>query len=79
MLIKSFGQSSHVVWSFFMSQVEITPKSLDSRYVYLLDVGKVMYIWYGTKSKNVTRSKTRYAIRGLDKNVLRASSVNEQV
>ncbi|XP_014670701.1 PREDICTED: protein flightless-1-like [Priapulus caudatus] len=51
-----------------LEAVDVKPGSLDSRYVYLLDMGKMIYIWYGTKSKSVTRSKTRLLAEKINKN-----------
>ncbi|CAL1292808.1 unnamed protein product [Larinioides sclopetarius] len=41
---------------------------LDPRYVFLLDVGKKIYIWYGKRSKNTVQSKARLLAEKMNKN-----------
>lgn len=41
---------------------------LDPRYVFLLDGGKKIYIWYGKKSKNTVQSKARLLAEKMNKN-----------
>ena len=43
-----------------LEPVEVSPESLDPRYVFLLDGGKRMCVWYGSKCKNTIMSKTRW-------------------
>uniref|UniRef100_A0A336MYS3 CSON003193 protein n=1 Tax=Culicoides sonorensis TaxID=179676 RepID=A0A336MYS3_CULSO len=48
--------------------VKVTPESLDSRYVFVLDTGFKLYIWYGKKSKNTLKSKARLMAEKINKN-----------
>ncbi|CAF4516331.1 unnamed protein product, partial [Rotaria socialis] len=50
--------------------VELVPTgatSLDSRYVFFLDVGPRLYIWNGKKCNSMTRAKTRLFVEKLNK------------
>ena len=48
--------------SFFLTnQVPMELASLDPKYVFILDIGMEIYIWYGQRSNPITRSKARYA------------------
>lgn len=40
-------------------QCPVAMSSLDPRFVYLVDAGKMLYIWVGKKSKGVTKTKSR--------------------
>lgn len=48
--------------------VEVTPESLDSRFVFVLDTGLKLFIWYGKKSKNTLKSKARLMAEKINKN-----------
>ncbi|KAF0310088.1 Protein flightless-1 [Amphibalanus amphitrite] len=51
-----------------LEPVEVSPDSLDPRYVFLLDGGKRMFVWYGNKCKNTLKSKTRLMAEKISKN-----------
>ena len=42
-----------------LEPVEVSPESLDPRFVFLLDGGKTMCVWFGNRCKNTIMSKTR--------------------
>ncbi|KAI1729403.1 gelsolin repeat domain-containing protein [Ditylenchus destructor] len=42
-----------------MEAVPITPESLDPRFVFLLDVGEIIWIWSGAKSRVTVANKVR--------------------
>ena len=43
----------------FPVQVKMELKSLDPRYVYIIDVGMTIFIWHGMKCNGLTKSKAR--------------------
>ncbi|XP_077298659.1 FLII actin remodeling protein [Arctopsyche grandis] len=51
-----------------LEPVAVEPPSLDPRYVFLLDVGLNIYIWFGKKSKNTLKSKSRLFAEKINKN-----------
>ena len=44
-----------------------SPDSLDPGYVFLVDAGLKIYVWYGLKCKNVLKSKTRLMAEKVNK------------
>ena len=48
-------------------QVETVGSSLDLGYVYVLDTGKRIYVWCGTKSPLMARSKARLICEKINK------------
>lgn len=60
---------AHVVATgLHMEPVEVSVESLDPRHVFLLDTGKVLFIWYGKRCRNTLRSKTRLLAEKINKN-----------
>ncbi|XP_055529280.1 protein flightless-1 [Wyeomyia smithii] len=51
-----------------LEPVEVTYESLDLGYVFLLDTGLQIFMWYGTKSKNTLKSKARLIAEKINKN-----------
>lgn len=51
----------------YIEPVELSSKSLDSRYVFLVDVGPKIYIWYGSRAKNTMRQKARLLAEKISK------------
>ena len=49
------------------TQVETVGSSLDLGYVYVLDAGKRIYVWCGTKSPLMARSKARLICEKINK------------
>lgn len=47
--------------------VDVSIDSLDSRYVFMLDIGLKIFIWYGKKSKNTLKSKARLMSEKINK------------
>ena len=45
-----------------------SPESLDPRYVFLLDGGLRIFVWYGKKCENVLKSKARLKTEKTNKN-----------
>lgn len=43
----------------FLSQVPLVPDSLDPRYVFIVDNGMQILIWYGLRANPLNRSKAR--------------------
>lgn len=52
-------QRNFIYLYFTFFQCPVTMASLDPRFVYLVDTGKVLYIWVGKKSRGVTKTKSR--------------------
>ena len=50
-----------------LETVSISSNSLDSRFVFLVDIGSKIFIWNGMKSKNTTRQKARLIGEKLNK------------
>ena len=50
-----------------LETVPICSDSLDSRFVFLIDIGTKIYIWNGMKSKNTTRQRARLLGEKLNK------------
>lgn len=48
--------------------VEACAESLDPRFVFVLDTGVKIFIWYGKKSKNTLKSKARLMSEKINKN-----------
>lgn len=51
-----------------MEPVEVHIDSLDPRYVFVVDNGDVIFMWYGRKSKNTIKSKSRLMVEKINKN-----------
>lgn len=45
--------------SIHLEPVLVSLESLDPRFVFVLDTGLKIYMWYGKKSKNTFKSKAR--------------------
>lgn len=54
--------------SVHMEPVLVTIESLDPRYVFVLDDGEHIFMWYGKKSKNTLKSKARLMAEKINKN-----------
>ncbi|XP_060578939.1 protein flightless-1 homolog isoform X2 [Ruditapes philippinarum] len=67
------------VQSVHMERCPVTMSSLDPRYVYLVDSGKILYIWVGKKSKGVTKTKSRLIAEKINKNERKSKSEIEVV
>lgn len=48
--------------------VDVAVESLDSRYVFMLDAGLKIYVWYGKTAKNTLKSKARLLAEKINKN-----------
>lgn len=46
--------------SIHLEPVPVSVESLDPRFVFVLDIGLKIFMWYGKKSKNTLKSKARY-------------------
>ena len=57
-----------------LEAVAVDPSSLDPRYVFLLDAGLRIFVWYGKKCKNVLKSKTRLMAEKISKNERKAKA-----
>lgn len=51
-----------------LEPVPLAVDSLDPRYVFVVDTGDVIYMWYGKKCKNTLKSKARLMIEKINKN-----------
>lgn len=51
-----------------LEPVEISVSSLDPRFVFILDNGLTIYLWFGKKSKNTLTSKARLLAEKVNKN-----------
>ncbi|KAL9702468.1 hypothetical protein quinque_005986 [Culex quinquefasciatus] len=51
-----------------LEPVPVTHESLDPGYVFLLDTGLQIFMWYGQKSKNTLKSKARLIAEKINKN-----------
>ncbi|XP_049849364.1 protein flightless-1 [Schistocerca gregaria] len=54
--------------SIHMEPVAVSTDSLDPRYVFVLDTGLKIFMWYGKKSKNTFKSKARLMAEKINKN-----------
>lgn len=50
-----------------METVSLKPSSLDPRFIFILDEGPNIYLWYGKKSPGVLRSKARLLAEKINK------------
>ncbi|XP_026739466.1 protein flightless-1 [Trichoplusia ni] len=50
-----------------LEPVAVQADSLDPRYVFVLDTGLVIYLWYGKKAKNTLKSKARLFAEKINK------------
>lgn len=53
--------------SIHLEPVPVQADSLDPRYVFVLDTGLIIYLWYGKKSKNTLKSKARLFAEKINK------------
>lgn len=51
----------------YMNSVELSVTSLDSRFVYIVDTGYKMFVWYGKASKYTVRQKARLLVEKINK------------
>ncbi|KAL1132057.1 hypothetical protein AAG570_010015 [Ranatra chinensis] len=51
-----------------LEPVPVSPESLDPRYVFILDNGLKIFLWYGKKAKNTFKSKARLLAEKINKN-----------
>lgn len=51
-----------------MEPVEVRPASLDPRFVFVIDNGETIFMWYGKQSKNTIKSKARLMVEKINKN-----------
>jgi len=51
-----------------LEAVAVEAESLDPRYVFLLDAGLRIYVWYGRRCKNTLKSKARLMAEKVNKN-----------
>nr|CAD7455146.1 unnamed protein product [Timema tahoe] len=54
--------------SIHLEPVPVAVSSLDPRYVFVLDTGLKIFMWYGRKSKNTFKSKARLMAEKINKN-----------
>lgn len=54
--------------SIHLEPVPVAAESLDPRFVFVLDVGLKIFMWYGKKSKNTFKSKARLMAEKINKN-----------
>lgn len=54
--------------SIHLEPVPVTTDSLDPRFVFVLDIGLKIFIWYGKKCKNTLKSKARLLAEKINKN-----------
>ncbi|XP_063216475.1 protein flightless-1 [Bacillus rossius redtenbacheri] len=54
--------------SIHLEPVTVAVRSLDPRYVFVLDAGLKIFMWYGKKSKNTFKSKARLIAEKINKN-----------
>ncbi|XP_014203802.1 protein flightless-1 isoform X1 [Copidosoma floridanum] len=54
--------------SIHLEPVPVCPESLDPNYVFVLDNGKTIYMWYGKRAKNTLKSKSRLMAEKINKN-----------
>nr|XP_049694394.1 protein flightless-1 [Helicoverpa armigera] len=53
--------------SIHLEPVAVQADSLDPRYVFVLDTGLVIYLWYGKKARNTLKSKARLFAEKINK------------
>lgn len=51
-----------------LEAVPVRVESLDPGYVFVLDTGSKIFMWYGTKAKNTLKSKSRLMAEKINKN-----------
>lgn len=54
--------------SIHLEPVAVEVESLDPRYVFVLDVGSKIFMWYGKTAKNTLKSKSRLMAEKINKN-----------
>ena len=59
---------THQGGSIHLEPVPTSSDSLDPRHVFLVDAGLRIYVWYGTKCKNLLKSKARLMAEKINKN-----------
>ncbi|XP_071488184.1 protein flightless-1 homolog [Diadema antillarum] len=50
-----------------LEAVTMEPQSLDPKFVFVLDLGMEIYVWYGARSNPITRSKARLMCEKINK------------
>lgn len=50
-----------------LETVALSSNSLDSRFVFVIDIGTKIFVWNGVKSKNTTKQKARLLVEKLNK------------
>lgn len=51
-----------------LEPVPVLSDALDPRFVFVIDVGEQIFIWYGKKAKNTLKSKARLMVEKINKN-----------
>lgn len=54
--------------SIHLEPVPVCVESLDPNFVFVLDYGKTIYMWYGKNAKNTLKSKSRLMAEKINKN-----------
>lgn len=54
--------------SIHLEPVLVVSESLDPDYVFILDIGTKIYMWYGKNAKNTLKSKSRLLAEKINKN-----------
>lgn len=54
--------------SIHLEPVPVAVESLDPQFVFVLDKGSKIFMWYGTKAKNTLKSKARLLAEKINKN-----------
>lgn len=51
----------------YMQSIQLNVSSLDSRFVYIVDTGYKLFVWYGKFSKNTIKQKARLLVEKINK------------
>lgn len=54
--------------SIHLEPVQVDASALDPRFVFVIDTGEQIFMWYGKKSKNTLKSKARLMVEKINKN-----------
>ena len=60
--------------SIHMEPVPVCVESLDPGYVFVLDMGAKIFMWYGKNAKNTLKSKSRLMAEKINKNERKGKS-----
>lgn len=52
----------------YLAPVEVVVDSLDPRYTFIIDTSEKIWLWFGRKSKNTLKSKSRLFAEKINKN-----------